>query len=138
MRCYRVDFLNQQIQMVKNRLSVILEANKLTGSNYTNWLRNLKIVLDSKKRAFVLIQTWKTCVVMDNNLYIDLIIQSLPSSFEQFVMNFSISKLNVTVNELVHMLVIAEFTMKKDKMVLVASISKARKCKMGKKKEKFF
>ena len=29
--------------------------------------------------------------VMDNDLYIDLILQSLPSLFDQFVMNFNMS-----------------------------------------------
>ena len=49
-------------------------------------------------------------VVMDNDLYIDLILQSLPSSFDQFIMNFNMSKLEMTVNKLVNMLVTAEST----------------------------
>ncbi|PIN10786.1 hypothetical protein CDL12_16619 [Handroanthus impetiginosus] len=61
--------------------------------------------------------------------------QSLPSSFDQFIMNFNMSKLDVMVNELVNILVTIESTMKKNKMVLVASTSKAHKGKMGKKKK---
>ena len=40
--------------MAKNSLAIILETNKLIGPNYHDWLRNLKIVLDSKKRTYVL------------------------------------------------------------------------------------
>ena len=40
--------------MAKNPLATILEQNKLTGPNFVDWLRNLKIVLQSEKRAYVL------------------------------------------------------------------------------------
>ncbi|XP_073067274.1 uncharacterized protein [Primulina eburnea] len=35
-------------------VSFILDQNKLTGPNYHGWFRNLKIVLNSKKIAYVL------------------------------------------------------------------------------------
>ena len=35
-------------------LCSILESNKLTGSNYIDWLRNVKIVLRSKKLTYVI------------------------------------------------------------------------------------
>ena len=35
-------------------LRSILEANKLTGANYIDWLRNLKIVLRSEKLGYVI------------------------------------------------------------------------------------
>ena len=35
-------------------LKTILEADKLTGPNYTNWLRNLKRVLRSEKLDYVM------------------------------------------------------------------------------------
>ncbi|XP_073300520.1 uncharacterized protein [Primulina huaijiensis] len=38
----------------RNSLSVILDQNKLTIPNYHDWLRNLKIVLNSEKIAYVL------------------------------------------------------------------------------------
>ena len=37
-----------------NPLRSILDANKLTSSNYEDWLRNLRIVLMSEKIAYVL------------------------------------------------------------------------------------
>ena len=40
--------------MAKNPLATIIEQNKLTGPNFVDWLRNLKIVLQSEKRAYVL------------------------------------------------------------------------------------
>ncbi|XP_073031295.1 uncharacterized protein [Primulina eburnea] len=38
----------------RNPLSIILDQNKLTGPNYHDWFRNLKIVLNSEKIAYVL------------------------------------------------------------------------------------
>ncbi|XP_075489493.1 uncharacterized protein LOC142528335 [Primulina tabacum] len=38
----------------RNPLSIILDQNKLTGPNYNDWFRNLKIVLNSEKIAYVL------------------------------------------------------------------------------------
>ncbi|PIN18975.1 hypothetical protein CDL12_08347 [Handroanthus impetiginosus] len=78
----------------------------------------------------------KLDVVMDNDLYIDLILQSLPGLFDKFVINFNMSKLDMTINELVNMLITAKSTMKKDKTMLIASTSKAHMGKMGKKKKK--
>ncbi|KAK6143248.1 hypothetical protein DH2020_023596 [Rehmannia glutinosa] len=40
--------------MAKNPIATILEHNKLTGPNFFDWLRNLKIVLQYEKRAYVL------------------------------------------------------------------------------------
>ena len=75
-------------------------------------------------------------IVTDNDFYVDLILQSLPKSFDQFVMNFNMEKNEVTINELVNMLVTAESTIKKDKPVILASTSKARKgAQKGKKKK---
>ena len=35
-------------------LQSILDTNKLTGPNYMDWLRNLKIVLSSEKLSYIL------------------------------------------------------------------------------------
>ena len=35
-------------------LRSILDANKLTGPNYVDWLRNLKIVLSQEKFFYIL------------------------------------------------------------------------------------
>ena len=37
-----------------NPLTRILETNRLTGTNYKDWLRNLKIVLDCEKIGYIL------------------------------------------------------------------------------------
>ncbi|XP_073049505.1 uncharacterized protein [Primulina eburnea] len=38
----------------RNPLSIILDQNKLNGPNYHDWFRNLKIVLNSERIAYVL------------------------------------------------------------------------------------
>ncbi|KAK4391456.1 hypothetical protein Sango_1923400 [Sesamum angolense] len=40
--------------MSQNLLNTILEANKFDGTNYSNWLRNLRIVLDFENQTYVL------------------------------------------------------------------------------------
>ncbi|KAL0423331.1 UNVERIFIED_CONTAM: hypothetical protein Sradi_0867900 [Sesamum radiatum] len=40
--------------MSKNPLIMIKETNKFNGTNYNNWLRNMKIVLDFKNQGYVL------------------------------------------------------------------------------------
>ncbi|KAL0411065.1 UNVERIFIED_CONTAM: hypothetical protein Slati_3696200 [Sesamum latifolium] len=40
--------------MSKNPLTLIMETNKFSGTNYNDWLRNLKIVLDFKNQGYVL------------------------------------------------------------------------------------
>ncbi|KAL0308919.1 UNVERIFIED_CONTAM: hypothetical protein Sradi_5834200 [Sesamum radiatum] len=40
--------------MSQNPLNTILEANKFDGTNYSNWLRNLRIVLDFENQTYVL------------------------------------------------------------------------------------
>ena len=39
-----------------NPLSVILSQNKLIGENFTDWKRNLNIVLTSEKHKFVFLE----------------------------------------------------------------------------------
>ncbi|KAL0463051.1 UNVERIFIED_CONTAM: hypothetical protein Slati_0192700 [Sesamum latifolium] len=40
--------------MSKNPLTLIMDTNKLNGTNYNDWLRNLKIVLDFENQGYVL------------------------------------------------------------------------------------
>ncbi|KAL0394468.1 UNVERIFIED_CONTAM: hypothetical protein Slati_4413000, partial [Sesamum latifolium] len=40
--------------MSKNPLTLIMDTNKCNGTNYTDWLRNLTIVLDFKNQGYVL------------------------------------------------------------------------------------
>ncbi|KAL0455295.1 UNVERIFIED_CONTAM: hypothetical protein Slati_0868700, partial [Sesamum latifolium] len=40
--------------ITKNPLTVILENNKLNGTNYTDWLRSLRIVLDYENKGYIM------------------------------------------------------------------------------------
>ncbi|KAL0394700.1 UNVERIFIED_CONTAM: hypothetical protein Slati_4436200 [Sesamum latifolium] len=40
--------------MSKNPLTMILETNKFNGTNYNDWLRNLRIVLNFENQTYVL------------------------------------------------------------------------------------
>ncbi|KAL0427643.1 UNVERIFIED_CONTAM: hypothetical protein Slati_2939100 [Sesamum latifolium] len=40
--------------MSKNPLTLIMKTNKFNGTNYNDWLRNLRIVLDFKNQGNVL------------------------------------------------------------------------------------
>ncbi|XP_042396440.1 uncharacterized protein LOC121986540 [Zingiber officinale] len=221
----------------RNPLSVILDQNKLTGPNYSDWLRNLKIVLASEKIAYTLDKTppkeapinathdeleklkkWSDhnlqarCymlasmsnelqrrfeetvdakdihihlqelygaqthsvkhatvkelmmdrmrdgasvhehgvkmigliekllsldLVIPHELSTDIILLSLPSPFDNFVVNFNMNKLEAILEELVNMLANYKATMKKEKSIfLVGSSSGSKKGpkKKGKKR----
>ncbi|KAG6506400.1 uncharacterized protein LOC121979488 [Zingiber officinale] len=200
----------------QNPLSVILDQNKLTGPNYSDWLRNLKIVPASERIAYTLdktppkeapvnatpdeleklekwsdrnlqarcymlasmsneMQRWfeetvdakdihihlqelygaqtrsvrhatikelmtthmrdgasvhkhgvKMIGLIEKLVSLDLVIPhklstyiillSLPSSFDNFVVNFNMNKLEATLEELINMLANYEATMKKEKI----------------------
>ncbi|KAL0294630.1 UNVERIFIED_CONTAM: Transposon Ty2-OR2 Gag-Pol polyprotein [Sesamum radiatum] len=66
---------------------------------------------------------------LDNDTYIDVILQSLPPSYDPFVVNYNMNGLEKSINELINMLVQYEATNKKSELsVLVgeASTSKAK------------
>ena len=67
---------------------------------------------------------------MDKDLSIDLILQSLSDSFSQFIINFHINKIDVSLAELLNMLKIAEGTLQKEKPN-VLMIGKTKKRKVG-------
>jgi hypothetical protein len=218
-------------------LHSILEANKLVGPNYNDWLRNVKLVLAVQRVAYVLetplpvineqstadertqADQWKQdeilakCVilssmsnelqrqhenldsssimlrlkelyaepdraaryeiskelfgakmkegesvqihvlkmidsierlgqlgfVMDHELSIDLVLQSLPPSYAQFVLNFNMNKLEVTLPELLNMLRTAENSVSGDKgksIMMVTSSKSAGKSSGTKKNNK--
>ncbi|KAG6527951.1 hypothetical protein ZIOFF_010086 [Zingiber officinale] len=76
-------------------------------------------------------------LVIPHELSIDIILLSLPSSFDNFVVNFNMNKLEATLEELFNMLANYEATMKKEKSVfLVGSSSGSKKGpkKKGKKR----
>ena len=73
---------------------------------------------------------------MDGELSQDLILQSLPDSFSQFVINYHMSKLNISLPELLNMLKTAESHFKSEKasVLLVDKINKKKNKKGSKKK----
>ena len=76
-------------------------------------------------------------VVMENELYTDLLLQSLPPSFDTFIVNFNMHNMETSLVELVNMLKMAESTMKKDKpFMLVGSYSKSKATKPREKPSK--
>ena len=74
--------------------------------------------------------------VMDGELSQNLILQSLPESFAQFVINYHMNKLNTSLSELLNMLKIAESLFKGEKasVLLVDKINKKKGKKDSKKK----
>ena len=76
-------------------------------------------------------------MVLEDNLCVDIVLQSLPDSFSQFIMNFNMNKLEVTLPELLNMLREVESTIKKEKPVLYTSETrKKRKTERSLKKGK--
>ena len=67
---------------------------------------------------------------MDGELNQDLILQSLPESYSQFVLNYHMNKLNTSLPELLNMLKTAESHIKKEKAPLLLI---DKKKKLGKK-----
>ncbi|KAL2245886.1 UNVERIFIED_CONTAM: hypothetical protein Sindi_2856800 [Sesamum indicum] len=215
--------------MSKNPLTILLETNKFNGTNYNDWLRNLRIVLDFENQTYILDKslpetllegsTSKQCVTferrhednqkvrsivlasmtndiqkqydrhddaasimlrmkevyavsdkhiryaatkvffgtkmteessvqehgikmlslvekfedlqarLDNDTYINVILESLPPSYDPFVINYNMNGLEKTISEFINMLVQYEATTKKSApSVLVgeASTSKAK------------
>ena len=75
--------------------------------------------------------------VIDNVLSQDLILQSLPKSFSQFILNYHMNKLNPSLPELLNMLKIAESHLKKNKapLLIVDGINKKKSGKKGSKRK---
>ncbi|WRX11050.1 hypothetical protein QQP08_003537 [Theobroma cacao] len=65
-------------------------------------------------------------LAIDHELSINLVLQSLPDNFSQFVLNFHMNRLEATLLELLNMLDTAERSIRKDKgSLLLVSFSKA-------------
>ena len=75
---------------------------------------------------------------MDGELSQDLVLQSLPGSFSQFVVNFHLNKLDVSLAELHNMLKTAEsnFSSKKSSVLLIGEGSNPKKRKKNPPKKK--
>ena len=66
--------------------------------------------------------------VMDNDLYIDLILYLLAPSYAPFVLNFNMNKIQVSIPELINMLKSANGSFKNDpKSVMVVTSAKGKK-----------
>ena len=66
-------------------------------------------------------------MVLEDNLCVDIVLQSLPDSFSQFIMNFNMNKLEVTLPELLNMLREVESTIKKKNPVLYTSETRKKR-----------
>ena len=74
---------------------------------------------------------------MDKELQVDLILQSFSDSYEQFIMNYHINKIDSTLSELLNMLVIAEGTLKNSRgTILTMEWTSSKKKSFFKKKKK--
>ncbi|GFQ08258.1 hypothetical protein PHJA_002969800 [Phtheirospermum japonicum] len=73
-------------------------------------------------------------VVLPPELQVDLILLSLPSSYEQFIVKFNMNKLDPTLDEILNMLVSYEATIKKEKSVLLTAPS-GKKSSFSKKRK---
>ncbi|GKB21678.1 zf-CCHC domain-containing protein [Tanacetum coccineum] len=115
-------------------LRSILQQEKLTGPNFTNWFRNLRIVLRTleKYKAYDMIQELKTMFkeqakqelfetvkafhackqedgyVMPNELGVTLILNSINKDYDQFVQNYNMHSMGKTIADLLAMLKLHE------------------------------
>ena len=76
-------------------------------------------------------------MILDDNMCIDFILQSLLDSFSRFIMNFNMNKLEVTLPKLLNMLRETESTINKEKLVLyIGETKRKRKIEKSLKKSK--
>ncbi|KAL4348044.1 hypothetical protein GQ457_17G011560 [Hibiscus cannabinus] len=73
---------------------------------------------------------------LNDELSIDVVLQSLPDSFNQFVLNFNMNEINKTLPQLIGMLRTAESNMKKggSKSILMVREAKGKRKKVAKSK----
>ena len=64
--------------------------------------------------------------ILDNELYTDIILQSLPSSYTQFISNFNMNNLNPSLPELLNILRVEESTRARDKTALLVEGSSCK------------
>ncbi|XP_075475695.1 uncharacterized protein LOC142509700 [Primulina tabacum] len=76
-------------------------------------------------------------VAIPSELSTDILLLSLPASFDRFVVNFNMNKLEATLEELINMLTNYEATIKKEKLILLVGssyVTKNRAPNKGKKR----
>ncbi|XP_070664543.1 uncharacterized protein [Malus domestica] len=159
-KCYMLAAMNEELQRqhkgMDNASSIILHLTKLYGEGTRNRhfstvseLVNTKMVKGAPIHQHVLKmirlieQLENLGTPLDGELAQDFILASLSDSFSQFVMTYNMNKMDITVSELLNMLVTAEKTMKKENIVGTAAVaytkpstSKAKPKGKGKANEK--
>ncbi|KAL5200846.1 hypothetical protein ABZP36_035200 [Zizania latifolia] len=132
-------------------LRSILKKGKLSGTNFIDWHRNLRIVLKQEKKEYVLEEPHPdepadNAAAVDQRAYekhandsIDVsylmlayvILQSLPASFEPFILSFHMNGMVKSMAELHGMLKTAEESIKKSSshVMMIQKDSKKRKRK---------
>ncbi|KAK1648462.1 hypothetical protein QYE76_066267 [Lolium multiflorum] len=128
-----------------------LEKEKLksNGSNFTDWFRHVRIFLNGGNLQYVLdaplgdppAETETDGVknvyaTRKTRLGINRVLQSLPPSYKNFVMNYNMQNMNKEFPELFGMLKAAEIEIKKEHQVLMVNKTTSFK-KQGKSKGKF-
>ncbi|KAM2757258.1 hypothetical protein PS2_019030 [Malus domestica] len=135
-KCYLLASMNDELQRqhegMDSASSIILHLTELYGEGTRN--RRFSTVCELVKTKMV-----KGAPVHQH----DFVLASLSDSFAQFVMNYTMNKMDSTLSELLNMLVIAEKTIKKENVVETSSVvynkpssSKAKPQGKGKGKEK--
>ncbi|KAK1680072.1 hypothetical protein QYE76_040920 [Lolium multiflorum] len=127
-----------------------LEKEKLksNGSNFTDWFRHVRIFLNGGNLQYVLDaplgdppaetetdEVKNVYVTRKTRLGINRVLQSLPPSYKNFVMNYNMQNMNKEFPELFGMLKAAEIEIKKEHQVLMVNKTTSFK-KQGKSKGK--
>ncbi|KAK1647387.1 hypothetical protein QYE76_065192 [Lolium multiflorum] len=128
-----------------------LEKEKLksNGSNFTDWFRHVRIFLNGGNLQYVLDaplgdppaetetdEVKNVYATRKTRLGINRVLQSLPPSYKNFVMNYNMQNMNKEFPELFGMLKAAEIEIKKEHQVLMVNKTTSFK-KQGKSKGKF-
>ncbi|KAK1649914.1 hypothetical protein QYE76_067719 [Lolium multiflorum] len=128
-----------------------LEKEKLksNGSNFTDWFRHVRIFLSGGNLQYVLDaplgdppaetetdEVKNVYATRKTRLGINRVLQSLPPSYKNFVMNYNMQNMNKELPELFGMLKAAEIEIKKEHQVLMVNKTTSFK-KQGKSKGKF-
>ncbi|KAJ9541325.1 hypothetical protein OSB04_027831 [Centaurea solstitialis] len=113
-----------------NNLSLrsILEKDKLTGSNFLDWERNLIIVLRHERKWYVIEEPLGDLIPLQ--LATDTILNSLSEDYKPFVINYNMNNMEKSIAELHSMLKTAELNMgtkNKTKDVLMVRDGEVRK-----------
>ncbi|KAK1619691.1 hypothetical protein QYE76_025208 [Lolium multiflorum] len=113
-----------------------LEKEKLksNGSNFTDWFRHVRIFLNGGNLQYVLDaplgdppaetetdEVKNVYATRKTRLGINRVLQSLPPSYKNFVMNYNMQNMNKEFSELFGMLKAAEIEIKKEHQVLMVN-----------------